>query len=198
MEAVEKRLQEQIRFILEIDRLKRIYRQNFLVDGSRRENDAEHSWSLAVMALVLKEYGPEGLDLTKVLQMVLLHDLVEIDAGDTFCYDPEAAADKAEREERAAERIFALLPPDQERELKGLWIEFEQGESREAKFAICLDRLQPLLNNYHTSGGTWRVHDVSSAQVKKRVRAIAEISPTLGAYALGLVEKAVQRGILRK
>lgn len=162
MEQVAKRLTQQISFILEIDQLKQIYRQNLILDGSRRENDAEHSWHLAMMAVVLQEYASEPVDLSRVLQMVLLHDIVEIDAGDTFCYDVQAGLDKHEREQKAAKRIFGLLPSDQGEELKNLWLEFEAGESPEARFAAVLDRLQPFLNNYHTEGGTWRIQDRKS------------------------------------
>ena len=192
------RLRQQINFVMEIDKLKHIYRQNLVADGSRRENDVEHSWHLAVMALLLQEYTVEPVDITKVMKMVLLHDLVEIDAGDTFCYDAQAGLDKREREEAAADRLYGLLPPDQEEELRALWEEFEARETPEAKFAACLDRLQPLLNNYHTNGGTWRIHDVSNTQVRKRMEPVGESSPTLAAYMEALVEDAIAQGILRR
>ncbi|HBG00397.1 MAG TPA: phosphohydrolase, partial [Firmicutes bacterium] len=130
-----KRLEQQINFVMEIDKLKHIYRQNLVADGSRRENDVEHSWHLAVMAVILKEYSAQTVDLSRVMKMVLLHDLVEIDAGDTFAYDAEAGLDKEEREKAAADRLYGLLPPDQEEELRALWDEFEARESPEAKFA---------------------------------------------------------------
>ncbi|NMA62280.1 MAG: HD domain-containing protein [Firmicutes bacterium] len=198
MEQVAKRLTQQISFILEIDQLKQIYRQNLILDGSRRENDAEHSWHLAMMAVVLQEYASEPVDLSRVLQMVLLHDIVEIDAGDTFCYDVQAGLDKHEREQKAAKRIFGLLPSDQGEELKNLWLEFEAGESPEARFAAVLDRLQPFLNNYHTEGGTWRIHGVGSEQVQKRMEPIGINAPALGAYVEKLLEEAIAQGILRK
>lgn len=198
MEQIAERLQQQIAFILEIDKLKQVYRQNLLVDGSRRENGVEHSWHLAMMALVLEEYVQKPLQISRVVQMVLLHDLVEIDAGDTFCYDPQAVLDKKEREEKAAQRLFGLLPPDQKKEFETLWREFEAGQSPEAKFAACLDRLQPLLNNYHTEGGTWRQYGVSSAQVRQRIEPIGEISSVLGDYAQRLIEDAVRLGILKR
>ncbi|MCK9525760.1 MAG: HD domain-containing protein, partial [Limnochordia bacterium] len=138
------RLEQQFKFVMEIDQLKHIYRQNLVADGSRRENDVEHSWHLAVMAILLQEYTAEQVDVAKVMKMVLLHDLVEIDAGDTFAYDPEAGLDKGEREKAAADRLYALLPADQQGELRQLWEEFETGESPEAKFAACLDCLHPL------------------------------------------------------
>lgn len=198
MEQLRDRLEQQIAFLLEIDQLKQIYRQNLILDGSRRENDAEHSWHLALMAMILQEYTEQPVDLSKVLSMVLIHDLVEIDAGDTFCYDGEAGLDKKEREEKAAQRIFNLLPREQGRELKGLWLEFEQGESPEAKFAAVLDRLQPFLHNYHTEGGTWRIHDVASDKVRKRMAPISTNAPVLGEYVEQLLEDAINQGILKK
>lgn len=193
-----KRLEQQIGFVMEIDKLKHIYRQNLVADGSRRENDVEHSWHLAVMAVILQEYSAQPVDVSKVIKMVLLHDLVEIDAGDTFAYDVKAAFDKEEREKAAADRLYGLLPSDQEEELRVLWDEFEARETPEAKFATCLDRMQPLLNNYHTQGGTWQTHDVRSDEVRKRMEPIGEISPTLGAYVESLIEDSVSQGILRR
>lgn len=192
------RLQQQIEFIMEIDKLKHIYRQNLVADGSRRENDVEHSWHLAVMAILLQEYASEPVDLTKVMKMVLLHDLVEIDAGDTFCYDPEAGLDKREREEKAADRLYSLLPEDQGRELRELWEEFEAKATPEAKFAACLDRLQPFLNNYHTEGGTWREHNVPASQVRTRMAAVGESAPELGTLVDKLLEEAIDQGILKE
>ncbi|RJL24105.1 HD domain-containing protein [Bailinhaonella thermotolerans] len=190
------RLRSQIEFTLEIDKLKRILRRNTLVDGSRRENDAEHSWHLGMMALVLGEHAPPGTDLDKVIAMLLIHDLVEIDAGDTFIYDTAAVADQAERERAAADRIFGLLPEDQTARLRALWDEFEERRTPEARFARALDRLNPLLANFHTEGGTWARHQINSAQVLRNVALIAEGSETLGAYATELVEQAVAKGIL--
>lgn len=193
-----KRLEQQIQFVMEIDKLKQVYRQNLLMDGSRRENDVEHSWHIAVMAMILQEYSAEPVDLTKVLKMVLLHDLVEIYAGDTFCYDPEANLDKAQREESAARRIYSLLPPDQRDEYRALWEEFEDGRTPEAKFAICLDRLQPFIHNYKTHGGTWRMHDVTSEQVKKRMEPVKEASSVLGEYVQWIIEDSIAKGILKE
>lgn len=192
-----KRLEQQINFVLEIDKLKHILRQNLVVDGSRRENDVEHSWHLAVMAIILQEYAAQPVDLTKVLKMVLLHDLIEIDAGDTFCYDVKAGLDKEEREKVAADRLYAILPKDQGEELRSLWEEFEGGVSPEAKFAICLDRFQPFLHNYHTAGGTWQMHDISSSQVRQRMAPVLEGSPTISKFMDGLIEDAVSQGILK-
>ncbi len=198
MEQLPKRLRQQIDFALEIDKLKSIYRQNLVADGSRRENDAEHSWHLAVMAVLLAEYLPEPVDLLKVMKMVLLHDVVEIDAGDVFCYDPAAAVGKEEREQAAAERIYALLPTDQGQELKALWEEFEAGATLEAKFAVCLDRMQPLLLNFVTQGGTWRIHNVSAPQVRQRMAPIREVSPELGEAVEQILQEAISRGILKE
>jgi len=146
------RLIKQISFIIETDKLKTIYRQSLLSDKSRYENDAEHSWHLALMAALLSEHTNEKVDLLKVIKMVLIHDLVEIDAGDTYCYDEKAKLDKREREEKCANRIFSLLPDDQRDEMFELWEEFEKMETAEAKFAAALDRLQPVLLNYTADG----------------------------------------------
>ena len=161
------RLKKQIDFIVEIDKLKHILRRTVLIDKSRRENDAEHSWHLAVMAILLKEYAAEDVDLEKVMKMVLVHDLVEIDAGDTFCYDAKANLDKRDRELCAADRLFAILPEDQAKELRRLWEEFEECTTPEARFAASLDRLQPFIHNVHTDGHTWK-NGVTSDQVHAR------------------------------
>ena len=190
------RLEAQIRFILEIDKLKTVLRRTWILDRSRRENSAEHSWHLAVMAVLLAEYGPAGLDLQRVLKMVLIHDLVEIDAGDTFCYDPTALLDQADRERRAADRLFALLPADLAAELRGLWDEFDLRASREARFAAALDRLQPVLHNYTTEGGTWREHRVTRDQVVARNQPMSEGAPELWDYAKSLIDDAVARGLI--
>lgn len=193
----DERLRRQIEFIVEADRLKQVFRQNLIADGSRRENDAEHSWHLAVMACLLQEYVDEPVDLLRVLKMVLLHDLVEIDAGDAFCYDDAANVGKAEREEAAAERLYGILPEGQRDEYMGLWREFEEGRTPEARFAICLDRLQPILQNYHTQGGTWVEHKVPLAKVRKRLGPIKDASTALAAVAEELIRDAVSRGYLK-
>lgn len=198
MKQLPKRLEQQLSFILEIDKLKHIYRQNLVADGSRRENDVEHSWHLAVMAVLLAEYSEEPVDVTKVMKMVLLHDLVEIDAGDTFCYDPEAGLDKEERELKAADRLYAILPPEQGAELRALWEEFEEGKTPEAKFAACLDRLQPFLLNFNTKGGTWIEHSVPAGQIRKRMAAVGESSPVLGELVKQLMDEALAQGIMKE
>lgn len=194
------RLQQQISFILEIDKLKNIIRQSYLVNGERRENSAEHSWHLAMMALLLSEYTSahqkEPIDLLKVLKMLLIHDIVEIDAGDTFAYDEVGALDKVEREERAAERLFGLLPQEQQAEFHDIWREFEEQASADAKFATALDRLMPLLHNYHTEGIGWKKHNIVQAQVLKRNAHIAAGSETLWAYAQAIIRDSVAKGYL--
>ena len=166
-EQKETRLEKQMQFILELDKIKSIIRQTYLSDATRKENDAEHSWHIAIMAVVLNEYY-EDVDLLKVIKMVLMHDVVEIDAGDTFCYDEKANEDKAEREQKAAERIYHILPSDQAQEYKDLWYEFEEGQTKEAVFANILDRLQPIMLNFKTNGKLWIENNVSQQQVLKR------------------------------
>jgi putative hydrolases of HD superfamily len=191
------RLRQQISFIQEIDKLKQIVRRTVLLDRSRYENDAEHSWHLAMMALVLWEYAPQSdLDWRHVLKMLLLHDLVEIDAGDTFLYDEQAAQDKAQRETVAAERIFGLLPADQMTEYRALWAEFDARQTPAAQFAGLLDRLQPLLHNYLTHGQSWKLHGVTSIQVKQRWADLQTASPVLWAYAQELIRLSVENGSL--
>jgi putative hydrolase of HD superfamily len=193
------RLAQQIDFIVEIDKLKRVFRQTWLMDQSRKENDAEHSWHLAVMVILLQEHAKEqGLDLLRVLKMVLIHDLVEIDAGDTFVYDAVGALDKAQREQRAADRIFNLLPADQAAELRRLWDEFESRSTPESRYAAALDRLQPILHNYFTEGRAWREHGVTSEMVTARNRHIAEGSPALWEFVEGLIRDAVAKGYLAR
>ena len=188
------RLDRQLAFILEIDKLKLVLRQTLLTDESRRENSAEHSWHLALMAGLLAEYAPSGTDVGRVVRMALVHDLVEIDAGDAFCYDPVAVQGKAEREVACAERLFGMLPEEQAEELRGLWDEFEAGTSPEARFANALDRLQPLLQNLNTRGGTWRMHGVRREQVRKRMEPIREGMPQLWPVVEQAVERAVAEG----
>jgi putative hydrolase of HD superfamily len=192
------RLQQQIDFILEIDKVKQIYRQNYLLDSSRHENDAEHSWHLAMMAIVLCEYSKDPVDVGRVVKMLLVHDLVEIDAGDTFVYDEAAHIDKEEREVTAAERIFNLLPPDLAAEIRALWDEFEARQTPEALFASSLDRLHPLLHNAHTQGGGWKKHDISAELVRRKNRPIAEGAPELWHYAEGLIDDVVAQGFIRE
>ncbi len=192
------RLARQIQFIVEVDKLKRVLRQTMLIDRSRQENAAEHSWHIALMALLLAEYATEPVDPLRVVKMLLIHDIIEIDAGDTFLYDTAANEDKAERERRAADRLFSLLPPDQAAEVRALWEEFEARETPDARFAGALDRLQPLVVNYHAGGPSWQKHSITADQVLQRVvTQIAPGSSTLEAYARGLVSAAVVKGYLK-
>ncbi|MGE0491423.1 MAG: HD family hydrolase [Vulcanimicrobiota bacterium] len=191
------RLRQQLEFLAEIDKLKNIQRQTLLLDKSRRENDAEHSWHLAMLAIVLAEYSNEPVDLTRVVKMVLVHDLVEIDAGDSYAYDPEAQVDKHERELAAADRVFALLPPDQASELRRLWDEFEEGATADARFASALDRFQPLLHNLLTDGQSWLENQVCRSAVWRRCSPIAEGSQTLWDHMAERIEQAVRDGLLR-
>jgi putative hydrolase of HD superfamily len=191
------RLNKQMEFIEEIDKLKNVYRQNFILEGIRNENDAEHSWHIAIMAILLSEHSTDkNIDVLKVIKMVLIHDLVEIDAGDTYCYDERAHDDKALREIKAADRIFNILPEDQTKELRSLWDEFEERETAEAKFAASLDRLQPLIHNYKSKGKSWKEHGVTSDKVLKRNKSINESSPKLWHYTQKLIKASVEKGYL--
>jgi putative hydrolase of HD superfamily len=196
MAGIPPRLERQLAFIQELDRLKGILRQTRVLDGARQENSAEHSWHLAVCALLLAEHAPAGTDLLRVLKMVLVHDVVEIDAGDAFAYDASVNAGKEERERLAAERIFGLLPGDAADELQGLWLEFEEGASPDARFAVALDRLQPLLLNFNGQGGSWRHHAVTHDRVLVRMAPIREGAPTLWPLVVRLLDEAVGRGYL--
>ncbi len=190
-------LDSQLRFLLEADKLKTVFRQSTLIDASRKENSAEHSWHLALMALVLRDHSPPGTDLSRVIAMLLLHDLVEIDAGDLFLYAGAQAQARQEVAERAAaDRIFTLLPPPQAEAFRALWDEFEERRTQEAKFARALDRLQPMLANYQTGGGTWLARGVTADQVLLRVALIEDGSATLGEYARDLIDRSVARGFL--
>lgn len=191
------RLAQQLRFIVEIDQLKGILRQTLLTDASRRENSAEHSWHIAMMAIVLAEYAPPGVEIGHVIKLLLVHDLVEIDAGDTFCYDVQHNQSKADREQQAADRIFGLLPPAQTTELRALWDEFEAQATPAAQFAAALDRLQPMLNNWQTQGGTWKQHGISHDRALHRASAIAVGAPPLWPSIQNLLAAAVAQGYLQ-
>ena len=193
------RLLKQIQFITEIDRLKEIFRQNVLIGSKRNENDAEHSWHLAMLAILLSEYSIDrDIDILKVVKMVLIHDLVEIDAGDTYCYDEKGYEDKEEREKKAAKRLFALLPEDQAREIWELWRKFEELDTPESRFAACLDRFQPLILNAATNGHTWQNPSVTSEKVLNRNSLLKDNAPELWEYAKEVIEDSVQKGILKR
>lgn len=192
------RLKQQIDFILEIDKEKNIFRQTHLTGHGRRENDAEHAWHMAIMAFLLKEYANEEVDLLRVMLMCLIHDIVEIDAGDTYAYDTEGLKTQKEREEQAADRIFAMLPEDQGKELRAIFDEFEEFETAEAKFAHAMDNFQPLLLNNSNGGSDWREHKVSVDQVRSRQSKTAKGSESLYEFIETILRKHVDYGNLMK
>ena len=191
------RLAQQIAFLLEADKLKTVLRRTPLTDGSRPENSAEHSWHLVLAALVLREHVTVEVDLLRVLEMLAVHDLVEIDAGDTFAYDPGHLGTKADREREAADRIFAMLAPDQCERLRARWEEFEAHETPEARFANALDRLQPLLQNARAGGGSWSSHEVTRQQVLRRMDPIRSTMPDLWPRVLDIIDAFSSAGVLR-
>lgn len=194
--TVEARLAAQVRFLLEIDRVKQVVRHNPVADGSRRENDAEHMWHLTLLALVLAEHAGEPVDLLRVLTMVAIHDVVEIDTGDVLFYDEEGRSAAAAAERAAADRIFGLLPPDQAGELRALWAEFEARQSPDARFAAAVDRLQPLLLNLSAGGGAWTAEGVTAAQARAANAHMAAGSERLWALAQDLIGTAEAAGLL--
>ena len=191
-------LLQQINFIKEIDKIKYIQRKTKLFHSDRPENDAEHSWHLAMMTIVLAEHSDVPVDVLKVLKMVLIHDIVEIDAGDTFIYDTQKNHSNTENELIAANRIFGLLPDEQANELIAIWQEFEAGETPEARFAKAMDRIEPLLQNTSNNGGTWREFDVDYSKVFEKKKVIAQGSATLWKFAENLLNESVGKGILKK
>lgn len=193
------RLAQQIRFIVEVDKLKEIFRQTLLTQSRRQENDAEHTWHLCLMVMVLAEHAnTPGIDTSRVIKMLLIHDLVEIDAGDTFAYDTARMADQHEREARAADRIFGMLPADQATEFRGLWDEFEARQTPEAKFAAAVDRFQPMLQNCNTEGAAWRHHGITSDRVIARNAHIADGAAAIWDHAAQMIIEAVKAGHLAK
>ena len=191
------RLEKQIAFLTEVDKEKNIFRQTYLADGKRKENDAEHSWHLALAAVLLKEHMKEDADLGRVMTMILIHDLVEIDAGDTYAYDTEGAATKREREVKAADRIFGILPEDQGTYLRELWDEFEAYETAEAKYAHLLDNFQPLMLNDASDGKSWEEHGVHKSQVCRRNARIPETSEIVWEKMLEIMDKHIEKGHLQ-
>ncbi len=191
-------LLRQIDFIKEIDKVKYIQRKTKLFNSDRNENDAEHSWHLAMMTIVLAEHANESIDVLKVLKMVLIHDIVEIDAGDTFLYDTTKSHSNTEEERKAAERIFGMLPKAQADEFIAIWEEFESGHTPEAKFARTMDRLEPLLQNASNNGGTWSEYGIGYEQVLEKKGMIKDGSTAIWNYAENLINESVEKGILKK
>ncbi|MDD4370540.1 MAG: HD domain-containing protein [Anaerostipes sp.] len=198
MEKQLSRLEQQLQFIVEVDKVKKITRQTYLADLSRKENDAEHSWHMALMAFILKEYANEEVDVLHVIEMLLVHDLVEIDAGDTYLYDEEARKEAAVREEKAARRIFQMLPKEQEKYVYDLWREFENRETAESKFANTLDRVQPILLNDAGDGLAWREHEVNIDQVMTMNHRTKDGSNVLWNHLLEIFEKHMNQGNIKR
>ena len=193
------RLEQQMRFLVEVDKMKSVYRRTILIDKTRRESDAEHSWHFALMAMLLAEYAdPEKVDCARVIRMALVHDLIEIYAGDTFAYDVQGNQDKRQRETEAADKLFALLPEDQAAEIRALWEEFDAMETPDAQYAAAIDRLQPFLNNYLTQGHTWGLGGVKSAQVYERMDPIRVALPEVWPFVVKMIQESIEKGYLEK
>lgn len=191
------RFRQQIEFILEVDKLKNVLRKTILMDRSRRENSSEHSWHIALMVLILSEYAKDSeVDMFRVMKILLVHDLIEIDAGDTYCYDDQGRKDQSQREKIAADRIFNLLPADQAAALRELWDEFEDRKTPESKFANAMDRFQPFLHNYFTEGQIWQENSIKSAQVKSRMQPMDDGASILWDYVSSLIADGVKKGYL--
>ena len=191
------RIEQQINFLIEIDKMKSILRQTLLIDKSRQESDAEHSWHFAMTAMILCEYADSSkINILRVLKMALIHDLVEIYAGDALAYDVSKQEKSKELEKNAADKLFSLLPSDQANEIKELWIEFDSKETYDAKYASAIDALQPLLNNYHTQGKMWKLNNVKSGQVYKRQEILKDTMPKLYIYVEEIIKDAIKKGYL--
>jgi putative hydrolase of HD superfamily len=191
------RFRQQIEFILEVDKLKNVLRKTILMDRSRRENSAEHSWHIALAVLIMSEYAKDSnVDMFRVMKILLVHDIIEIDAGDTYCYDDRGRKDQSQREKNAAARIFNLLPADQASMLRQLWDEFEERKTPESKFANAMDRLQPFLHNYFTEGQIWQENSITSSQVKSRMDPVDDGAPILWQYVRSLIDDGIQKGYL--
>ncbi|OJF76086.1 MAG: hypothetical protein BKP49_08000 [Treponema sp. CETP13] len=192
---ISEKLVQQMNFINEIEKLKIVYRQNGVVGGARQENSAEHSWHIAIMAFTLQEYAEKDIDILRVIKMLLIHDLVEIYAGDVFLYD-DAGRDKIKtQEKKAADKLFGLLPDEQSREFNGLWNEYEQASTKEAKYALVLDNLQPILNHYYTRNQNIKGKKIKKSQVINKKRCIKEYSEELWAFTLETIDKSVAIGL---
>lgn len=193
------RFKKQLEFLIKADKLKNVLRQTAVVDESRQETVAEHSWHFALTAATLLEYSNfPKIDMLKVLKMALVHDLVEVYAGDTFAYDEAGYADKEEREKEAADRIFGLLPEEQSAEFRGLWEEFEAMETPEAVYAAAVDRLQPFINNYMTRGHTWRLHKVTSDKVYRRMEVVKQAMPELWGFVDEVIRDSIKKGYIKE
>ena len=189
------KIQKQIKFAITIDEMKNIFRRNLIADGSRRENDAEHSWHLAMLAMLFEEYSAEKVNVERVLKIALVHDLIEVYAGDTFAYDAKGNEDKHAREVQAADKLFGMLDPVQGAEIRALWDEFEAMETAESRYANAIDRIQPLILNYLTDGHTWKM-GVTSAQIYKRMDIIRKATPELWHIVEGIINTSIEAGIL--
>ena len=197
IESKNLRLDQQLRFTAEIDKMTSILRRTMLIDGSRRENDAEHSWHIAVMAMIFEEYAAEPVDVSRAVKMCVVHDLIEIYAGDTFAYDAAGNADKAEREAAAADKLFAQLPSEQGSEIRSLWEEFDAMQTPDAKYAACMDRLQPFLHNTLTGGHTWVESGTVRTSVEKRMAIIKDFMPEVYKWVEKNLDNAVAQGWLK-
>ena len=197
LESKNIRLDQQLRFTAEIDKMTSILRRTMLVDGSRRENDAEHSWHIAVMALIFEEYATEPVNVNRAVKMCVVHDLIEIYAGDTFAYDVAGNADKAEREAAAADKLFAQLPSEQGAEIRSLWEEFDAMQTSDAKYAACMDRLQPFLHNTLTGGHTWVESGTARPSVEKRMAIIKDFMPEVYKWVETNLDNALAQGWLK-
>ncbi len=191
------RLNKQLRFTGEIDQMTSVLRRTLLIDKSRRENDAEHSWHIAVMAMLFSEYAKEKPDVGRVVQMCVVHDLVEIYAGDTFAYDVSGNEDKEVREKKAADKLFAILPPEQGSMIRSLWEEFDAMETADAKYAACMDRIQPFFHNTLTDGHTWVEGGTCRAQVEQRTAVIKEFMPEVYQWIEASIDRAIENGWLK-
>ncbi len=191
------RIDSQLLFTAEIDKMTAVLRRTLLIDKSRRENDAEHSWHIAVMAMLFCEYAAAPVDIGRVVQMCVVHDLVEVYAGDTFAYDAAGNADKEAREKAAADKLFSILPEEQGRMIRSLWEEFDAMETADAKYAACMDRLQPFLHNTLTGGHTWVESGTNRAAVEKRMAVIKEFMPKVYAWVAGNIDHAIGEGWLK-
>ncbi len=192
-----KKIDRQMNFIIEIDKLKNVFRQSLISDGSRHENDAEHSWHLCMLAITLEEYAEDGTDILKCIKMALIHDIAEIYAGDTYLYDEEGNKDKAEREMKSAEKIYGLLDESQKKEFLRLWREFDEGETKEAVFANILDRVQPIMLNYLTKGEMWIKNGIRKEQVINKAWRVFKLAhPDISEYMMRIIEESVKKGYL--